>query len=586
MIPKLTKVFQALLVFFLAAIIAYPLIIAAKFGLIYKNKVYPKIKVVDLDLAGKTKSQALDLLKKQINNKNIKFLTLKYKNNTWQIDFNRLNFLYLADKTVNKAYSLGRKKEFQESILSKWQLWQQGANLPLDYQLDDSLFNQQVATIAALVDQPAIPATIEIKTIPAKHVEVIAGKQGKQINQEKLKKQVNDSLSWLKTEEVVLPVENILPQITQNQAEKTKIRAEGLLNKTIKIGFKQDNWLLEDVEIINFLDFETGFDKEKVASYTAQLAKLIDRQPQNALFNFQNSRVVEFKPASQGFKLNQEKTVKFILEALQDLETKDLQTTSFNLPVDISQPEIATSDVNNLGIQQLIGRGESWFRGSIQSRVHNIQLASQKLNGLLIPAGQTFSFNQSLGEVSSQTGFQQAYVIKEGRTVLGDGGGVCQVSTTLFRAVLDAGLAIEERQAHAYRVSYYEQNYQVGVDATVFEPSPDLKFKNDTPAHILIQSYADLYNLKLTFDLYGSWDGRQATISKSRVWDQIPPPPDLYQDYPTLPAGVIKQVDWKAWGAKAAFDWKVIRSNDVLQERTFYSYYKPWQAVFLKGTGQ
>jgi len=185
-----------------------------------------------------------------------------------------------------------------------------------------------------------------------------------------------------------------------------------------------------------------------------------------------------------------------------------------------------------------------------------------------------------------QTGFQQAYIIKEGRTVLGDGGGICQVSTTLFRAALNAGLPIEERTAHAYRVSYYEQNYQAGVDATVFEPQPDFKFKNDTSGNILIQSKIDLTNLKLTFALYGSWDGREVIVSNSRVWDQIPPPPDLYQDDPTLPMGTVKQVDWKAWGAKVVFDWKVIRGNDILQDRAFYSIYKPWQAVYLRGTAE
>ena len=161
---------------------------------------------------------------------------------------------------------------------------------------------------------------------------------------------------------------------------------------------------------------------------------------------------------------------------------------------------------------------------------------------------------------------------------------MCQVSTTLFRAVLNAGLPIEERVAHAYRVRYYEEKYQVGFDATVFQPSPDFKFKNDTPGHVLIQTEFSERDKHLVFKLYGTSDGRLVNLSKSRVWEVVAPPPDLYIDDATLPAGTVKQTEHAAWGAKVAFDWKVTRGEEVLQERTFYSNYRSWQAVYLRGT--
>jgi len=203
----------------------------------------------------------------------------------------------------------------------------------------------------------------------------------------------------------------------------------------------------------------------------------------------------------------------------------------------------------------------------------------------LIAPAEVFSFNQALGEVSDKTGYKPAYVIKEKKTILDDGGGVCQVSTTLFRAALAAGLPIEERHAHAYRVSYYEQGgFGPGLDATVYAPKIDLKIKNDTPAYILIQTKVDTKNAILTFELYGTSDGRKAIVGKPRVWDQVPPPPDLYQDDPTLPKGEVKQVDFAAWGARTAFDWKVERNGETLQNRTFYANFQPWQAIYLRGT--
>jgi len=116
-----------------------------------------------------------------------------------------------------------------------------------------------------------------------------------------------------------------------------------------------------------------------------------------------------------------------------------------------------------------------------------------------------------------------------GKTVLGDGGGRLPVSTTLFRALLDAGLLITERHAHAYEVSYYSLDSPPGMDATVFGPAVDLKFKNDTGHYILIQSNADLDNYALTFELYGTKDGRTVSIMKPVISNMVAPPPDLYQ---------------------------------------------------------
>jgi vancomycin resistance protein YoaR len=316
------------------------------------------------------------------------------------------------------------------------------------------------------------------------------------------------------------------------------------------------------------------------------LAIDIDISPQDALFQFENGKVTLFKLSKPGRRLDQnemKQLIKSYISALGNQDYINPQPVTFPLSVKTLLPQISTENSNNLGIKELIGRGTSKFVGSIAGRIHNIDLAASKLNGHLIPPGAIFSFNDTLGDVSAATGFQPAYIIKEGRTVLGDGGGVCQVSTTLFRAALYSGLPIVERHAHAYRVSYYEQDSGPGLDATVFAPTHDLKFKNDTPSHILIQAKTDLPNYTLAFELYGTSDERQAEITKPVILSQTPPPDDLYQDDPTLPKGVVKQVDWKAWGAKVNFDYKVIRNGEIIYQQSFFSNFKPWQAVYLRG---
>jgi vancomycin resistance protein YoaR len=199
-----------------------------------------------------------------------------------------------------------------------------------------------------------------------------------------------------------------------------------------------------------------------------------------------------------------------------------------------------------------------------------------------VPPGENFSFNKSVGDIDGASGYKPAYVIKSGRTVLDDGGGVCQVSTTIFRAVLNSGLPVVARTAHAYRVGYYEQGFSPGLDATVFSPSVDFIFKNDTNSFVLIQAYRD--GLTLYVDLYGTSDGRVATVSKPVVTSVTPAPPDLRQDDPTLPKGTVKQVDFAAAGANVSFNRTVTRAGQTLISETFKSNFKPWQAIYLVGT--
>ena len=117
-------------------------------------------------------------------------------------------------------------------------------------------------------------------------------------------------------------------------------------------------------------------------------------------------------------------------------------------------------------------------------------------------------------------------------------------------------------------------------------PTTDFKFKNDTPNHILIQPVIDLTNYNLNFEIYGTSDNRTATTTKPVITSSIAPAPDLYVDDPTLPAGTIKQVEHRAYGARVVFDYTVTRNGETINSQKFVSNYRPWQAVYLKGVGQ
>jgi len=565
------------------------LLIFITYHLAYFKKIYPGVSIAYQNVENKTIEEGSNYLENYINqNKTSSLKLASQENQSWEIELEKLDFFYDTNLSVEKAYQVGRNKKPFLDLKNKTKSYFQGTNLGLDYSLNQNLLEEKIATIASQVFIPAIEPTIEVlEATPSggtSRISIKQGEDGQQLDKRGLINIIAQQITQVSFESISLPLIYTSPVLTEEQIKNTQKRAEKFLDKRLILKEEENLWKLEEKELIELLSFTNGFNQDEIKNWASELSLIINRDPQNASFRFSEGKVAEFKPAKEGKKLEEDQTVDLIVKDLEKLEENQIQD-AINLPITTSQPIIKTADVNSLGIKELVGRGVSSFRGSISSRIHNINLASSRLNGLLIPPEEVFSFNQALGDVSRSTGYQEAYIIKDGRTVLGDGGGVCQVSTTLFRAALDTGLPIIERKAHAYRVSYYEQGSSVGLDATVFSPTADLKIKNDTPAYLLIQTYFDQKNYRLTFEIYGASDGRSVSISKSRMWDQSPPPPDLYQDDPTLPTGQIKQIDWKSWGAKASFDYRVNRFGEVLQNRTFYSNYRPWQAIYLRGTG-
>ncbi len=328
-----------------------------------------------------------------------------------------------------------------------------------------------------------------------------------------------------------------------------------------------------------------SYSEDKLNLLIKPLEKRIEVKPINAIFNFEDGKIVTFSFSKEGRGIDTERLKQEVYSQLSaSLLTNNLQTITIKIPITSVKPEISDDKANKLGIKELIAEGSSLFQHSIENRIFNLSLAAGRLNGILVPPGQTFSFTKALGDVSAFTGYKQAYVIENGKTVLGDGGGVCQVSTTLFRAALQAGLPIIERNQHAYRVGYYEQDSPPGVDAAIYSPSVDLKFKNDTKHHILIQSHVDLSGQNIIFQLYGTKDNREVTVNQPVITSESPAPAPIYQDDPTLPKGQIKQVDFAAPGASVYFTRTVTKDGKVTISDKFISNYKPWQAIFLRGT--
>ncbi|KKU17769.1 MAG: VanW family protein [Candidatus Pacebacteria bacterium GW2011_GWA1_46_10] len=367
-------------------------------------------------------------------------------------------------------------------------------------------------------------------------------------------------------------------QLTPEQITQAHERAGRLVGE--KLVFEKDHLkrTLNDTQLVSLLTFPDGYQTEAINEVLYQWAQEINRVPQNAEFVYDPETLVVsvFVPDRKGLELNTAMMAQSVVDGLKELEGTDTQnlndaTLTKELALIETEAEKTLAETNNLGIKERIGFGESYYYHSIPSRVHNVSLTTNRISLTLVAPGEEFSFNKTLGEVSAATGFQPAYVIMSGRTVLGDGGGVCQVSSTLFRALLDSGLNITRRLQHSYRVSYYELDRQPGFDATVYAGNVDLRFINDTDDYVLVYGQADP-------------DGRTTEIKDYQSWDPRPPLPTQYIPDSTLAPGQLKQVDWSAAGIKAKFT-HIVRDKDgkIMRENEYYSNYRPWAAKFLQG---
>ncbi|MFZ2199490.1 MAG: VanW family protein [Microgenomates group bacterium] len=576
---KIKKYHSKVLLFFAIGIMTGIVVLIALARLTWHTKFYPGVKIASIPVQGLTREQTKVMLDEKVKRHTVK---LVFNGSTWETAPGAMNTEIEA--TLNEAYRYGRRLQPSDYLLLL-------TARQMDYPLviapgRTEKLDQLIQEISNAVEIAPIEPSIEIVD---HKLRISNGSDGTIISSEKLDQDIRKNFSELSEGPIEIPTTTARRAMNAVEMETLRVRAESLLGDNLTLTLDDEKIKLSDKELLSFLSTDLSgeiVNKRAISEYVSGLAESLNKDPQDARFEFSEGKVKEFAPGKDGVRVNIQSTTANIQIIIDKLLNENNKNETVEIVAEKTAPKVTTEKVNELGIKERIGRGESYYQHSIPNRIYNVALASSRINSALIGPGEEVSFNKLVGEVSGATGYRQAYIISGGRTVLGDGGGLCQVSTTMFRAAMAAGLPILERWGHAYRVSYYELNSKPGVDATVIAPSKDFRFKNDTPGHILIQTINDPKKLLLVIEIYGTSDGRVASVSEPKVWGISPPLPTIYQDDPTLPTGIVKQVDWAASGAKASFEYKVVRDGETLQEKTFSTTYRPWASVFMRGTGQ
>ncbi|OGN16920.1 MAG: hypothetical protein A3C88_00545 [Candidatus Yanofskybacteria bacterium RIFCSPHIGHO2_02_FULL_50_12] len=293
----------------------------------------------------------------------------------------------------------------------------------------------------------------------------------------------------------------------------------GITERAVTIDIEGKEFILKGSEIKNWIEpYTRSYTgqadlrfSDRLTDYLTGLAAVSGKPPTDARFVFENDKPRITAAGRDGRRLNIEQASIVLRKELMSGATKVFLKTE---PV---SPAITAETIDSLGITAKLGSGESNFAGSSPARIQNITVASAKYNGLILKPGQTFSFNEILGEVEASGGYAPEKIIRNHKIEYDYGGGICQVSTTLFRAAIFAGLPIIERRPHAFPVVYYSPQ---GFDATIYPGITDLKFFNDTGRHLLIQT--KITGTKIQFEMYGTADGRTVAIDGPHILEQQP----------------------------------------------------------------
>jgi vancomycin resistance protein YoaR len=340
--------------------------------------------------------------------------------------------------------------------------------------------------------------------------------------------------------------------------------------------------------------YDLSANVEPLKNFLNQLAPQLSVTPVNARFLFDDNtgQLQVITDSVDGRSLDVDATMKQVQDTIFK---KDDRRVALVFHKDI--PKVSSqASAEQLGIKEQIVSATTFFYGSTAERRTNIQVAASRFQGLVIAPGEEFSFNKYLGDVTPETGFQTGLVIYGNQTIAGVGGGVCQVSTTVFQAAFFSGLPIRERYAHGYRVGYYESgtvfangqkyNSGVGLDATVYSPIIDLKFVNDTPYYLLMESVYRANEQSLTFKFYSTSTGRVVSKDGPTLGRPVPHGPNRYQETAGLRPGEQRQVDFAVDGVDAHV-YRTITQNGqvVVNHEDFYSHYLPWSAIFQVAPG-
>jgi vancomycin resistance protein YoaR len=568
----------------------------------HNGRVFTGVSVLGEELSGLTQAEAQAALSAAFPYPQATAISLTdpASGQQWTLTPAELGLTFDAAATAQAAYEVGRSGDPISRAKVMFDSWYYGRTLAPVLILDEAKLDQKLAEVAAEINRPPVNAALDIADGSSAYV---AGQNGRFLDTADARQRLLPALSQFRAADLELLVHETPPTVADTGDASAEIQQLIGSPITFYLEAPLDEFDLQPITLssqdlsawlrVEVQDKGDGtmqhnafLDENAVRHWLRQFEDTLYRAPVNARFYFDDAteELVLVAPHVNGRELDIEATI----AQLKAQAGSPNRSVPFVVK-DIVPIAHSGATAVELGITELITQSTTWFSGSSPARKHNIATAAANFYGIVIAPYEEFSFNKYLGSISESDGYEEGLIIVGGLTIKGVGGGICQVSTTLYQTAFFGGYPITERLPHGYMLGYYRDGAGHGMDATVYSPIVDMKFINNTPHHLLIENYYDTEHEALTFKFYSTSLGRR--VEKELLpWENVVPPveEDTWTFDETLEPGTVRQVDWQTEGADVTVTRIVYNADGVPLYgpiEYFTSHYIPVGDVYHYGPG-
>ena len=577
---------RVLLVAILSVVGFFVLVAAAVFSsyqIVYSQRIPLGVQILDMDVGGLDAVDAKRLLSENLDAYLRTPLVLRYDGRETKVLPGEMGASFNVDQSVSQALKLGQDGGAVEKVQRQVTYLQRPQHTDLAFVFNDVAFQGGLARLAKDIERP--PQDAAIKLVGAETT-LSPSRAGAKIDRLALQKRLTESFSALSSVSLDIPVQPIPPQVKEEDLAQARKQIDTVFASPVTVKYAEKKWTLDKAILSSMVSFQqirdgsgairsqTAVAQDKARAWAEGVAKEVDVDALDVRLAWNGGKVSIVNPGRPGVSVDTSKFGDTLNKALSNGDRV------VDLPVVAVQPA-GTGDVASLGIKEKIAGASTSYAGSIPERAHNIALGSQRTNGTVVPPGGVFSMNDTVGDVSQASGYQLGFAIVGADTVPDFGGGICQVVTTVFKAAFAAGFPVVERTNHLYLIEHYVP--VLGVEATIYQPGVDMKFKNDTDRYILIEAVTG--GGYATVNIYGTKPNREVLIEQPIITNVVPTDREIIrQESPVLAKGT--QVTTEA--AEDGMDVTVYRSirtggKEVRRDKLF-SRYRPAHNVLLVGT--
>ncbi len=552
----------------------------------YQDRIYPNISILGVNVGGLSKTEATQALVDHLKPFRDTPIVLSYEGRNWNVSGTELGMDVSYLDSIDQAFTIGRSRDMLTNMETIWQVMKSGLEIPVTVVVDERKTQESVARLVPIIDRPAQdPAVI----LDGASLRFVGGAVGRMILIDETVARIREVLPLMAKQQPVTVATRELPMnITQAAKDAAQQRMTALVGQplVVRVGDTEYTWTSD--ELSRMVEYVQTDSQGGPTGYTLSLNPyMIERRIDKIAEETQTKPVYPrvkwdmgvltiTKPGVPGWRLNKQEARDLITTTI-DNGVRNVTLVPRYVPIPINE-----TNLNTLGIVDLVSEGKSDFSGSAAYRVTNIQAGLKVLDGVLIPPGDEFSFNETIGAIDETQGFVEGYAIVQQRTQLEFGGGICQDSTTVFRAAFWAGLPITERWGHSFYISWYDKYGPTGMDSTIFTGGPDLKFLNDTGKWLLIQTSSNPKTGIASVKFYGTPTGRKVEMIQN-IYNRVTAPVEpVFVTDAEQPAGAVKQSDRARDGITIDISRTIIDPDGTVRAPEIYrTRFKPWPNIYV-----